>query len=275
MQASTDVVNVEILVIGNEVLAGNVLDSNSHWLCQQTAARGARVRRITVLPDEPNDIADGLLESLSRHPDMILSCGGLGPTQDDLTVAAIGEALGLEVREDPTAHGMVQEFYTALHARGHVSVAEMTPARRKMARLPAGAEPLLNTLGAAPGVLLRRGKTTVVLLPGVPAEMIDIFENSLAPRLAALFTRQVYAERTLKTDAWDESVLAPAVDGVANRHPLVYVKSRAQVYGSGQADFVTLAARGGDPQEVAALLDSAEADIRAALQAIGVNVFST
>lgn len=275
MQSTTERVDAEILVIGNEVLAGNVLDSNSHWLCQRIVGRGARVRRITVLPDEPQAIADGLMGSLTRQPRIILTCGGLGPTQDDLTVAAVGEALALEVREDPRAFSMIRDFYVTLHARGHVAVAEMTQARRKMAQLPDGAEPLLNTLGAAPGVLLKRGKTTIVLLPGVPAEMMHIFETSLAPHLAALLTRQVYTERTLETDAWDESILAPAVDEVAKHHPDVYVKSRAQAYGSGQADFVTLAARGKEEAEVAALLDAAEVEIRAALHAIGVSVFTS
>jgi molybdopterin-biosynthesis enzyme MoeA-like protein len=74
----------------------------------------------------------------------------------------------------------------------------------------------------------------------------------------------------IKTNAWDESILAPAVDAVAARHPHVYVKSRAQVYGGGQADFVTLAARGADEAEVSARLDAAETDLRAALDEIGV-----
>ncbi len=275
MQSTSDRGDVEILVIGNEVLAGNVLDSNSHWLCQQMAARGARVRRITVLPDEPAAICEALLSSLSRQPVLILTCGGLGPTQDDLTVMAIGEALKLEVREDPRAYAMIQDFYATLHSRGHVAVAEMTEARRKMAQLPDGAEPLLNTLGAAPGILLRRERTTIVLLPGVPAEMMHIFDNSLAPHLASLFSRQVYAERTLKTDAWDESILAPVVDDAARQNPHVYVKSRAQVYGGGEADFITLSARGSDNEEVEALLNTAEEDLRTALHAIGVHILAT
>jgi len=274
MQSTSDNGDVEILVIGNEVLAGNVLDSNSHWLCKQMAARGARVRRITVLPDEPAAIREALLSSLTRQPDLILTCGGLGPTQDDLTVTSIGKALKLEVREDPRAYDMIEDFYATLHSRGHVAVAGMTEARRKMAQLPDGAEPLLNTLGAAPGVFLRRERTTIVLLPGVPAEMMHIFDNSLAPHLASLFSRQVYAERTLKTDAWDESILAPVVDRAAERNPQVYVKSRAQVYGSGQSDFITLAARGRDNEEVEALLNAAEEDLRTALHAIDVHVLS-
>jgi nicotinamide-nucleotide amidase len=261
---------VELLTIGNEVLAGNVLDSNSHWLCGQLAALGALVRRITVLPDEPAQIAEGLRGALGRGPRLILTCGGLGPTRDDLTVASIADALRLPVEANPVAYAMIRDFYAELHGRGDVTTADMLPARAKMAQMPAGAEPLRNAVGAAPGVLLTRGETIIVCMPGVPGEMKDIFANSLAPRLPALFGRRSYGERVVKTDAWDESILAPAVDAVAARHPGVYVKSRAQVYGGGVEDFVTLAARGADGAEMDALLDAAERDLRAELHRIGI-----
>ena len=122
---------VEILTIGNEVLAGNVLDTNSHWLCQQLAALGAEVRRITVLPDDPSQIGEGLRGALSRAPRLIITCGGLGPTSDDLTVAAIGAALGLPVSENPAAYAMIHDFYGELARRGHVDSDEMLPAARK------------------------------------------------------------------------------------------------------------------------------------------------
>jgi molybdenum cofactor synthesis domain-containing protein len=262
--------SVEILVIGNEVLAGNVLDSNSHWLCQQVSARGGQVQRITVLRDEPDEIKDGLLSALGRWPNLVVTCGGLGPTQDDLTVCAIARALGLGVSQNSTAYTMVQELYTHLFARGEVTTAEMLPQRAKMAQLPQGAEPLANRVGAAPGVLLQHEGVTIVALPGVPAEMKDIFAHSLLPRLTAIFPEQAYGERTIKTRVWDESILAPAVDAVASRHPQVYVKSRAQVYGSGMADYVTLAARGQDEDEVRQLLDAAEGDLRQELSQLGI-----
>jgi molybdenum cofactor synthesis domain-containing protein len=261
---------VEILVIGNEVLAGAVLDTNSHWLCRELAARGARVTRITVLPDEPAAIGEALVAARARGPALIVTCGGLGPTADDLTVAAIAAALNQPVHEHPQAYAMIRDFYALLYARGDVVTPEMTPARAKMAQMPAAAETLANHVGAARGVLLRDGGTLIVSLPGVPAEMKDIFTHALSPRLEASFHNQAYAERTVATDCWDESILAPAVDGVARRHPAVYVKSRAQVYGSGAADFVTLAARGRDAAEVARLLDAAEADTLAALAAVGI-----
>ena len=85
---------IEILAIGNEVLAGDVLDTNSHWLCRELVGRGARVARITVLPDDPATIAEALLAGRARGPALIVTCGGLGPTADDLTLAAIAGALG-------------------------------------------------------------------------------------------------------------------------------------------------------------------------------------
>jgi molybdenum cofactor synthesis domain-containing protein len=265
---------VEILAIGNELLAGDVLDTNSHWLCRQLAGRGARVSRIATLPDDGATIGEALLAALSRRPALIVTCGGLGPTADDLTVAAQAAALGRAPAANPAAFAMVREFYATLFRRGEVTTPDMTPARAKMAVLPADAEPLPNSVGAAPGVLMVEGETLIAALPGVPAEMRTIFEESLWPRVAARFSGLVYAERVIQTNCWDESIMAPAVDAVAGRHPRVYVKSRAQLYGGGLADFVTLAARADTPSEAQALLDGAEADLRTALRTVNVEIVS-
>jgi molybdopterin-biosynthesis enzyme MoeA-like protein len=103
--------------------------------------------------------------------------------------------------------------------------------------------------------------------------MKAIFEQALWPRLAARFANQAFAERTIPTDCYDETVLTPAVDAVAGRHPRVYVKSRAQVYGGGVADFVTLAARAASATAASQLLDAAEADLRSELARVGVQAF--
>jgi molybdenum cofactor synthesis domain-containing protein len=265
---------IEILAIGNELLAGDVLDTNSHWLCRQLAGRGARVSRMATLPDDVATIGEALLAALSRRPALIVTCGGLGPTADDLTVAAQAAALGRALAENPAAFAMVRDFYATLFRRGEVTTPDMTPARAKMAVLPADAEPLPNSVGAAPGVLMIEGETLIAALPGVPAEMKAIFEESLWPRVAARFGGQAYAERVIQTNCWDESIMAPAVDAVAARHPRVYVKSRAQVYGGGLADFVTLAARADTPSEAQALLDGTEADLRTALRTVNVEILS-
>ncbi len=263
---------VEILIIGSEILAGDVLDTNSHWLCRQFVSRGVRVARMATLPDDPVVIGEALLASLVRRPALILTCGGLGPTIDDLTLAAIGAALGRPLAQDAAAYAMVQNLYAALYDRGEVTTSEMTPARTKMSVLPAGSEPLANSVGAAPGVLVTEGSTLIASLPGVPAELKAIFEQSLWPRLAALLSSQAFAERLIRTDCWDESIMAPAVDAVAARHPQVYVKSRAQVYGGGLADFVTVAARADTAAQVEMLIEAADGDLKRELARVGVHV---
>ena len=147
----------------------------------------------------------------------------------------------------------------------------MTPARAKMARLPEGAEPLPNTVGAAPGVLLQEGDTLIACLPGVPAEMKDIFEHALWPRLAARLAsgRQVYAERTIRPTA-----------GTNPSWPRRWMRSRPAIRKSTSSPgrrstaaawptFVTLAARAASEAETDRLLDAAEADLRQALAEVG------
>jgi molybdenum cofactor synthesis domain-containing protein len=262
--------SAEILVVGSEVLNGDVLDSNSYWLCRQLAGEGWRVRRVTVVPDEPESIASALKDSLARRPDLVVTSGGLGPTADDLTLGAVAAALDLEQRRHPEAYAMVRDFYTRLHARGDVDSAEITEARAKMADLPAAAEPLLNAVGAAPGVWLQVGGTVVCCLPGVPAELKSIYTNALWPRVVSGKEAGFRLARIVTTDCWDESLLAPLVDGVAARHPRVYVKSRAQAYGRGIAAFVTLSTDGASPEAAGALLAPALKDLLGALLAKGI-----
>ena len=170
---------------------------------------------MATLPDDMATIGEALLAALGRRPALIVTCGGLGPTADDLTVAAQAAALGRALAENPAAFAMVRDFYATLFRRGEVTTPDMTPARAKMAVLPADAEPLPNSVGAAPGVLMIEGETLIAALPGVPAEMKAIFEESLWPRVAARFSGQAYAERVIQTNCWDESIMAPAVDAVA------------------------------------------------------------
>ena len=264
--------NVEIIAIGNELLLGDVLDTNTHWLCRQFSGRGGRVQRVAVVPDDPGAIAEALQAALHRHPDLIVFTGGLGPTADDQTLASLAAALGRPVELDERALALVRATYEQLAARGLVRDATLNEERRKMAYLPRGAEPLHNPVGAAPGVLLREGETALVCLPGVPAEMKGIFVTSLQPLLSELFGGGVFQERVLVTDCGDESLLAPVVNRVAAAHPQVYVKSRAQAYSEGVRLRITLSLAGDDAQAVQAAVDAADGDLTAGLAAAGIAV---
>jgi nicotinamide-nucleotide amidase len=262
----------EIVTIGNELLLGDVLDTNTHWLCRQAREGGAAIRRVTIVPDEPEAIADAIGQALQRAPDLLILAGGLGPTSDDRTVASLAAALGRPLVLDSQALGMVQATYERLTEAGVVQDAALTEARQKMALLPLGAEPLANTAGAAPGVLLQEGRTTLVCLPGVPEELRAIYRQSLLPRLPALLDTGVFVEHVLVTDCGDESRLAPVVDRVARTHPGVYAKSRAKAYAAGVQLRITLSASGDNVQEVESSIAAAERDLVAGLDRLGVKV---
>ncbi len=263
---------VEIIAIGNELLLGDVLDTNTHWLCRQLSGRGGCVQRGAMVPDDPQAIAEALEATLCRQPDLVVLTGGLGPTADDLTLASLATAMGRPLELNERALAMVQATYEQLADIGLVLDAALTEERRKMAYLPQGAEPLHNPVGAAPGVTLREGRTVLVCLPGVPAELKGIFDSSFQPLLQDLFGDRVFLERVLVTDCGDESDLAPVVDRVASEHPQVYVKSRAQAYGEGVHLRITLALSGSDPQAVVAAIDATDRYLTAGLAAVGIAV---
>jgi len=263
---------VEIITIGNELLLGDVLDTNSHWLCRQSRYRGAMLRRVTIVPDEPDAIADAICQALRRAPDLVVLVGGLGPTGDDRTVASLAAALGRPLILESRALSMVQATYQRLAAQSVVHDDDLTEARRKMALLPLGAEPLANAVGAAPGVLLQEGGTTLVCLPGVPEEMQAIYFQSVLPRLPGLLAAGFFEERVLVTDCGDESRMAPVVDRVARDHPRVYAKSRAKAYAAGVQLRITLSASGDNAEEVETFIEAAEGDLEAGLDRLGIKV---
>src|SRR6266851_452469 len=142
--------SAEILAVGNELMIGQTLDTNSNWLAQRLHALGWTVERITTVRDSLKSIRDSVVEALDRSPELLITVGGLGPTYDDMTM------------EQP---------------------AVLTVHRKKMAMLPRGAKPLPNPAGTAPGVMFRARGTTIMSFPGVPTELKAIFKASVIPIL--------------------------------------------------------------------------------------------
>lgn len=265
---------VEIFAIGNELLVGQVQDTNSYWLIRSLTALGARVRRAVILRDEYDEIADALTSALQRRPRLILTTGGLGPTDDDLTMRALARALGLDLVEDPLALEMVRKRYENL-ARTRTNItAELNTARRKMALLPRTGTPIVNPNGAAPGVVLEvnSSDTTIVSLPGVPAEMKDIFGTSLQPILARTIGSGGYVEHTLVLDRGDESRIATSLQEVQATYPAVYIKSRGQLLEDGAHLTVVLSAGGNNLSVLRDDITKAEGELVTNLQSMGYGV---
>ncbi len=262
-------VTIELIAVGNELLEGDVQDTNTHWLCQQLTGMGGRVVRAVMVEDDNESIARELRGALDRGAELVITTGGLGPTADDHTLEGVAQALFRTVREDPRALAMIRERYAELARLRHVRAFELTAARRKMACLPEGSEPVPNPVGTAPAALIRLPGAVVVCLPGVPEEMKGIFRQSLVPFWRGVFQNGAYHQITVVTESGDESTLAPHVAETARRHPRVYVKSRARRFGSDVRLHITLSARGRDRAEAEALTQAAWEDLARELKDFG------
>ena len=248
-----------ILAIGNEVLDGLVLDSNSNWMESKLTALGVGVIRLVSVRDEIDEIGKAL-GFIGEACNLIITSGGLGPTHDDITLKAIATALGRRLAESPEALAIVKRQYRDLYDRGIVSSPDMTDARLKMALLPEGATPLNNTVGGAPGAMIDEKDSTIFCLPGVPSELKFIFEDSIVPWIAQRVTKDFF-EQVVEFGMHDESVFAPAIDIVMKKHPGVYVKSMPQTYGTTKTLRVWVSARG-------EVLTAAKAQVREAIRSL-------
>jgi nicotinamide-nucleotide amidase len=262
---------VELLAIGNELLIGQVHDSNLFWLSQKLTNIGALVWQAYIVRDDMDAIGEVVRLALSHHPRLIITSGGLGPTWDDITVSALGRALGREVRLDPVALEMVRKRYEEVKEAGFVPDATLTPERKKMAYLPEGAVPLHNPVGTAPGVLITEGDTNIVALPGVPPEMRGIFETSLQPYLKEWFSGKESVQWGVLIGQ-GESTIASIVNDVAKAYPDVYVKSRARIVDGRAKVLVTLTVHGEERRSAMEKLNAARRDLMERLRNAGVPV---
>jgi nicotinamide-nucleotide amidase len=264
------VVNVEIVTVGNEVLLGLVQDTNSNYLCRVVRGMGGRVRRIVIVRDEIPAIAEEVRASLGRRADIIFTCGGLGPTDDDLTLAAVAEATGRQLELNAAARLFVERRHKELAGAGYIASAEMTEPRLKMARLPQRAAVVENPVGTAPAMSLAVDDSRVVSLPGVPAELKSIVEGPLQALLNEVCGRGSYREREMIVDCGDESVLAPALRRVAAAHADVYIKSRASHFGRDVMFRILISASAGNAAEAEAMVERASADLAREFQGAGI-----
>jgi molybdenum cofactor synthesis domain-containing protein len=221
---------IGILVVGNEILDGLVLDTNSQWIINQLKALKLQVREKMTVRDEVQEISRGLRRLVSDGCNLVFTTGGLGPTHDDKTLSGVAMAFGLPLELSDEALKIVTRQYSDLHERGVIENAEITEARRKMAVLPKGARPLDNRVGGAPGVLLDVEGGQVACLPGVPGELMWIFDNQLLSLLKSK-VEGAFAEDIIYLPLRDESTLAPIIDEVMKDVPGVYIKSMVKPYG--------------------------------------------
>jgi nicotinamide-nucleotide amidase len=216
---------MEIICVGNELLIGKTLNTNAQWLSKQATTLGITVKRITVVLDDVNEIANAVRETLKRKPQFTITTGGLGPTFDDKTLEGIAKALDRKLEINEKALKMVGEKYEAYARKNRTETVELTQPRIKMATIPEKTEPIPNPFGTAPGVRADLEETILIALPGVPSEMEAIFQETIAPLLKQASGYSAFYEKSIYADDVMESTLAPLIDKVMHDNPGVYIKS--------------------------------------------------
>ena len=249
----------EVLAIGTELLLGQIVDTNGAWIGEQFAASGIDSYEHRIIGDNQARIVAALRDLLSRS-DAVLICGGLGPTQDDLTRDAIAEVMGVAlVRRMELAEHIATMFRSRLR--------DMPENNLRQADIPEGGEAIDNPLGTAPGLLCELGDGKVIYaVPGVPYEMQEMVTTHVIPDLLRRAgSAATIVSRSLKTWGTSESALAEMVahrlDALdAGGNPTIAFLARGI-----EGLVVRITAKGADDDEARALVDAEEKELRAIL----------
>ncbi|MEM1123319.1 MAG: competence/damage-inducible protein A [Bacteroidota bacterium] len=202
---------VNIITVGDEILIGQIIDTNSAWIGQQLNLVGASVTAIHSVSDSVEGIINGLDNSL-KQADVVLITGGLGPTKDDITKKTIADYLGATmIFHDPTwerIQGMFKRWGRST-----------TPAHKQQCFMPSNATILLNKMGTAPGMWFEVDGKVIVSMPGVPYEMKYLMEFEVIPRLIEFFPGKPIAHRTILTVGEGESRIAARLEKIEQLLP--------------------------------------------------------
>jgi len=197
---------LEVFSQGEEVVTGQIVDTNAAWLSEQAVAMGFTVTRHTAVGDKLDDLI-ALLKEISVRTDCCICTGGLGPTSDDLTAEAVAKAFGLPLEFDELAFEQIQRFFA------HRNL-PMPKSNRKQAMLPKGAVRIDNDWGTAPGFSLQAGRCWFSFVPGVPMEMRHLFLESIQPTLASRFLLQPDKLITIRTFGLGESAIQQRIGAI-------------------------------------------------------------
>ncbi len=208
--------NAEIITIGDEILIGQIVDTNSQWIGQQLNKIGVSVYQISSIQDDKQHILNAFKEAQERV-DIVIITGGLGPTKDDITKKTIAEFFN---DDKVVEHLEVVEHIKGLFKRINYPFREV---QRAQAQLPSKAILLMNNFGTAPGMWFYENETVFVSLPGVPYEMKGLITNEVLPRIQKQFKLPFILHKTIMTYGQGESMIAERIEDFENNLP-TYIK---------------------------------------------------
>ncbi|MBM4255266.1 MAG: CinA family nicotinamide mononucleotide deamidase-related protein [Deltaproteobacteria bacterium] len=250
----------EIVAIGSELLLGQIVDTNSTWMAQQLTSLGVNMYYKSVVGDNPERMREVLSRALERA-DFVITSGGLGPTQDDLTREVVAEVTSRKlILHQP----FLEQIQHRFRSRGFI----MTPNNERQAYMPEGAIPVTNPNGTAPSFVVEDPRGSIFVLPGVPFELKWLFENEVAPYLRRKFSlNEIITYRVLKVAELGESRVDDLMGHfIANsKNPTVGVLAHP-----GQVD-IRIAAKAPSKEEAMKLIAPVEAEMR---QIIGKHIFA-
>ncbi len=201
----------EIITIGDEILIGQIIDTNSAWMAQQLNATGIHVKQVSSVADHPADIIVALTLASGRA-DLIFITGGLGPTKDDVTKQTLSAYFGCGLRRDPDVLAHVESIFS----RNGRPMLEMN---RKQADVLDKSDVLFNAMGTAPGMWVTHKGKPYVIMPGVPFEMKHLMQERVLPRLRHMEGRQPLWHHTVLTAGIGESFLAEKIADIESALP--------------------------------------------------------
>ncbi len=266
--------NAIIISIGDELILGQTIDTNAAWLSRQLSSLGITVREHITVGDDINAIVGQLRrvggmswasnneagdsQGNNNAADVVLVTGGLGPTDDDLTRHALAKVLKTELKLHQSSLSRIEQFFVRLNR-------PMSQTNRVQAMIPCGCDVLENNVGTAPGITTQIGKTPVFFLPGVPAEMKAMFDESVKDKLRQLVsaggTKEVFAYRTLHTYGTGESNIAEILGDMMSRgrNPVVNCTAAHSIVS------IRIISRGSDEEAARALIEPVERELRGRL----------
>ena len=242
-------IKAEIVSIGTEIMRGEITDTNAVYLASQLPLLGIELQRITTSADNINQLAQIIRQSLKRSS-VVITTGGLGPTQDDLTREAVAKVFEEELFTD--AH-LVTELKAHFVRMGR----EMPPSNMQQAMRISSSTSLPNPRGTAPGLWAEKKGKVVAVMPGPPREMLPMWQNEVLPRLKARFPAEVIQARTIKTFSMQEAKV-----GELLQQFFEVTNPTLGIYAKPDGIQVRLIAQGNN---AARLLDVAEKDIKTKL----------
>ena len=201
----------EIITIGDELLIGQVVDTNSAWLGQMLNKSNIKVNRINSISDDANEIKD-MLTSCMKRSELVIITGGLGPTKDDITKKTLKDFFGMSWRIDQEVIDQLEMYFKD---RGR----QLMEINKIQAELPDGCITLFNEWGTAPGMWFEVDGRIVISLPGVPYEMKNIFEFKALPKIQERFQEPSLYHKTIVTFNIPESILAKQIEDIEDQLP--------------------------------------------------------